>query len=805
MALVDNVYEDARNIAKTIMGHMREYTLHDETHIENVIDLMARLMPDEVRTGLQPLEIAGLILSAALHDVGMAISEEEARRLMDASSRASDSTETRAYNAFRGGFPRLLRRQGRLTRDDRTHEILEIEAFILSEYLRRNHGSRSRHLIFERFEQKLIYKDFNFTSRLAEVCRSHTQEPEALHAIPCYEIVASPGEYCNWRFIAVMLRLADILDFDAKRTPSVLFEQLGVRSPVSVREWKKHKAITGWDIGPARVRFGAQCPDPVIEKTIREFVGLIDRELTVSKAVIEEMHEPTIPGLSDRYSLELPTAVDTKDIGAISGPSGPVYDFIDLSFHLDEDAIEALLMGVQLYGERILFLRELLQNAIDACRYRQSMHKAQPELGAYDPMIWVRLKRAHGMDTIEVEDNGMGMDHSVLRDHFARVGSSFYDSEKFLEERVRLGLDFRPAAKFGIGVLSTFMAGEKIVLQTRRFGENGRPIAAEISAGGTLYWFSRGTRKTAGTCIGLELTTPTDTLFRTSTAKGSTSRNVSTTSFGAIESEIQVTGISPHAEISMRRSLVDVGPPPVEGEGPPDVVSGLPEVVERLAPHVEFPIIVDDGSQTTLSSTWRLPPIARKDEVVTAACKVVDVDLSELSTIGLAGRARFYILGRGREIEEHKSISLSTGVTLVLRHGYGWIRGEDMAPVGVSSKGSWTQYGLSVPHSIVIGDDPNRMLFGESAPELDLPFATHFDIDLSGDLALPLTIDRQGVIPGVEAQEVANRLSGLLAFALLRSLGREFVEHNASYFHNLTTPTSPFGIALEVYLSETSV
>ena len=49
-----------------------EFTLHDDTHLLRVTELMARVMPDRVLNELlNPVEIALLILAAHFHDIGM--------------------------------------------------------------------------------------------------------------------------------------------------------------------------------------------------------------------------------------------------------------------------------------------------------------------------------------------------------------------------------------------------------------------------------------------------------------------------------------------------------------------------------------------------------------------------------------------------------------------------------------------------------------------------------------------------------------------------------------------------------------
>ena len=82
------------------------------------------------------------------------------------------------------------------------------------------------------------------------------------------------------------MRLADILDFDAKRTPPILYSHLYVRHPVSIKEWNKHRAIENWEINPELIQFSAKCTHPAIEASIHEFCDLIDHELSVCNNII---------------------------------------------------------------------------------------------------------------------------------------------------------------------------------------------------------------------------------------------------------------------------------------------------------------------------------------------------------------------------------------------------------------------------------------------------------------------------------------------------------------------------------------
>src|SRR5919109_2240972 len=399
---VERAFENLVSVTKTVLRYMPEYTLHDEVHLQRVVDLIGRIIPPDTLDQLHPLELASMILAAGFHDIGMTPSQVE----IDSLLRDNGPTETRLqYLAFRQSYLLLLERQRVLRAEDKHFEAQQIEAFVLSEFLRVTHAERGRSFLFDHYGNQLRYGDYDFADRLADVCYSHNQDAATLKTLPCWELVRTPGEYCNWRFVAVVLRLADILDFDPKRTPQILFEHLGVRSHISVGEWKKHQAITAWDIQPGRIAFAAQCPDPVIEKGIRDFIRLIERELTGTRGVLVGMHDRAAPDLVKNYTLNLPVNVDTRHIGPLRGRDGPAYEYVDLGFQLDHERIISLVLGVSLYAERVLFLRELLQNAVDACRHRADVHRHRPELGRYEEKVTVRLLNEGNRQVIEVEES----------------------------------------------------------------------------------------------------------------------------------------------------------------------------------------------------------------------------------------------------------------------------------------------------------------------------------------------------------------------------------------------------------------
>ncbi|MFY4719433.1 HD domain-containing protein [Streptomyces sp. LaBMicrA B280] len=183
----------------------------------------------------------------------------------------------------------------------------------------------------------------------------------------------------------------------------------------------------------------------------------------------------------DALLREARRALPTEEIGAL-----PVYAHADrvrevdertgrprqagevIRFRLDEERIQELLMGENLYRDRALAIRELYQNALDACRYGRAYQYRRDGRDTFQGRITFR----QGYDPVETrhflecQDEGIGMDETVLAEVFSRAGVRFGDHPRSRDWADGGGLAVRPNSRFGIGVLSYFMLADEIRVTT---------------------------------------------------------------------------------------------------------------------------------------------------------------------------------------------------------------------------------------------------------------------------------------------------------------------------------------------------
>ena len=572
LASVRKVASRAAWISTQICRHMPQYTLHEERHFLNVLAIMDALVPDEVMLRLTPLECALPILAAYTHDLGMALPHEEYIALQDESTdigkrfqsyRSRYDEELRQAERWRKEYEKLAHLPGDEAKKQAADCKLRADAInghILASYLRETHteddsfGRLRKWLrdIREDVGDENLYRygQFNYERSLALLGISHGRGANWLrkklvddgHDDSFFRLV-SVGEEVNLAFSGLLLRLADIMDFDAGRAPRILFKHFGIENDHSILEWNKHQAIVGWKlkIDPAghelpQLKYEAECVHPVHEKSIRVFAQWIDAELNAVRTELDAQQRHLRIADRERYKLHLAAKTDIV-IRAVrdANTDQPKYIYHDLQFRLDQDELQQLLMGESLYGDPALCIRELLQNALDALELRELRLKMKRKGEAREPVDgfihptkkgWIinetgeeeelRVTLDWGTDEetgqqwLRVTDNGVGMTEEVIKNYFTQIGKSFYRSPEFNQERAAMkaaGEVVSPISIFGIGILSSFMIAERVQVKSNPGGLNMDRVPNDImiSGPGSLFWFHHGSRQRQGTEITLFL------------------------------------------------------------------------------------------------------------------------------------------------------------------------------------------------------------------------------------------------------------------------------------------------------------
>jgi hypothetical protein len=499
--VVDKIF--AILLDRVTAREMDTYTMHDRVHGLKVAHLMWHILEPRTRQNLTPAEIALLVCSAHLHDLGMGLSREERDARLDPASdlwlrlelddavrfaidelRAQIGDQNLSETQRRRATVRLFQaEEALLTQDTRArHATYQRYTGMLDELSRMHEKDPER---IHNIKASLSFDVDSFREKLIDICVSHNEDAEALveadrqhsgrprlpkdYPIGCCE--------ADLHMVAATLRLADILDFDRERTPPALFHYL-LPGPLaependSGREWGKHLAISNWHIEEDAIVFRGRCRSHVIHHAIVLFASAIEREISNTRSTFGALKEVSWP-------CKLPTTVkvDIHEEG---------YRYVPYKFELDDDRVYSLLMGGSIYQDPMVAVRELVQNAVDACRLRDALTclfepQAQPLKANRILIRYEEFGNPLKLPLLMVEDTGTGMDALILERYFLKVGRSYYNSAEFNQTRVDLrkaDLDFAPVSEFGIGFLSSFLLASRVEVETA-MSESPRGDAAK--------------------------------------------------------------------------------------------------------------------------------------------------------------------------------------------------------------------------------------------------------------------------------------------------------------------------------------
>lgn len=303
-------------------------------------------------------------------------------------------------------------------------------------------------------------------------------------------------------FIAVLLALGDILDLDNERFNPFARDVVGedLFPAISQTHYRKHQAIRSLSISPKRIRIEADCSNTAE-------LRLLCQDMDWLEGFLKNCSYHWASIAPDNFCGCLPV-VDLAQV-SLNGASIPS-NLVTTKFELSQKKAFHLLSGANLYEHSFPFLREILQNAIDAIKlqywtdYSASEFGKGKELGLceaskqqpfrkypihVDLAVKKRKRNSSGKLTevvaddfklplvqllrdyefgveVKVQDCGIGISETDIQ-QISQVGSSHGYRQ---EEISHMPEWLRPTGHFGIGLQSLFLVDDhfKCITRTRR-------------------------------------------------------------------------------------------------------------------------------------------------------------------------------------------------------------------------------------------------------------------------------------------------------------------------------------------------
>lgn len=436
---LNNAFEYVKNILPMIVTVFTNYTQHDVGHSVRVSNYMYELVDDI--SNLNDLEITLMLLAALFHDIGMVVTEDEIKLIKDD-----------IYTGIECKYSLVV-------------DTLKNEKLALQECIRPMHAIRSaQHLYNLKQDYKVWFRvpestNLSMLEDVAKLCQSHNESIDWIKTEIDSEGYKGENFY-NLQYIALLLRLADLLDFDEQRTPDYLYHLINPKG-FSDSEWKQHfiihntkKIYLNEKNNQKVIRFFGESSEPGIHRKFLKYIDYINKELLEAVNISDTF-------TNTKYALNVKPNIENK-------VKTNRFTFSDFKLDLDYNAVTNLLMGERIYGDKKYGLRELIQNSIDACMLMKEVAKDQEEFiyEPYRPYINIVLDK--DKNEAIVVDNGVGMSLDILKKYFLNVGVSYYSSNEYKYK----GYDYRPIGNYGIGFLACFMLSDNVKVNTKRYDDN---------------------------------------------------------------------------------------------------------------------------------------------------------------------------------------------------------------------------------------------------------------------------------------------------------------------------------------------
>lgn len=481
---VKNVFMNVESLYSSTPYFFPEYTDHGILHINHTLDIMDKLITEESIQKILEKELAICVISLMLHDIGMFISysgflellEKKIYVDLDKTKTFKQCWEEYIFHIKHFSRKQLMNKFG-ITEVNISDMILsdnlnETTKLIIGEFLRQNHHIVSYHIILNQIITDIDFlKNTNIDPEEREIigliARSHgmnIRDTEGYLKRKFYCL--SKPKNISIFYLMVLVRLADCLDVGVERADHVI-KTFYVRHSYNSKQeflWNQCIKYEDFEWNEEKEYLSIDCSPMSATQfiNIKKWLSAVQYELDICWAIIGE-----------HYSMQnYKMSVRRINSNIIKEEVVNEYEkrFHTKEAYLDANADILKLLIEPLYGNEPSFgVREILQNAIDACRERAKKEKERSI--SYQGKVHISLDLKE--KEISFVDNGIGMDISVIKDYYLIAGASYRRSDIWSKEykdadgKVRVLRN----GKFGIGVLATFLLGENATVITRNIND----------------------------------------------------------------------------------------------------------------------------------------------------------------------------------------------------------------------------------------------------------------------------------------------------------------------------------------------
>ena len=386
-------YQNKRWIVQLLEGtaiSFPMYSKHDESHAETVLHNIELILGEDRIATLSATDCFVILHTVYIHDIGMTITAAEREAIVsnDRFMEMVDYLEREGDAEIRRSVSVLNRRDYSedTTSDYRENvrklykaklEIYTALVNLIATYRRSEHGDKSGDRLCEwTLQSDKLGTGFSLAGMpqrifltIAECARMHTEpEFEEIYRLP-QEDDGYVSDYMHPRFVSLLLQLGDLLDMDNDRFHPLAISNMDEYPKDSVFHYKKHLSIRTLHIRPESIRIAADCSS-------QEALRIVRKECDMLIGILKQAGYawPNICPLG--FPGALPTV---REVSLYLNAYPIPKELVTAKFMISQKKAFEILEGANFYINRFAFLREFLQNALDATKkqyWKECIHMA---------------------------------------------------------------------------------------------------------------------------------------------------------------------------------------------------------------------------------------------------------------------------------------------------------------------------------------------------------------------------------------------------------------------------------------------
>jgi HD superfamily phosphodiesterase len=497
----------------TISSSFPNYSVHDISHSMTIIDNIQCFLGEDRIKRLGATDTFLILMAGLTHDIGMILTykmlekeweQEGFMKILDCYSKSDDHVISDAAKL-------ILKYREEKKAESSFKWALEIKnavVLISAEIFRNKHAKQSSEDLTINTEFRELAENFyskqlpqRIVDLLAKVAYLHGENFGDVMSHLYQRANGLKGDYIHPRFIACMIRLGDLLDFDSNRFNAFSNATIKEMPEMSVLHQQKHASVKHMLVSPTSIEAELDCRDEKVYRVSRSWFDWLEKEVNMQSREWANIAPEDLGGL--------PPVISKDSIRILYNGIQAKPELLNLKFAMSQQKIFNILQGGGIYKEPgFAFIREIVQNSFDASKIQMwndiksgiydsyfeeqgtDIHKINfpdeilPSIYKQYP-VTLSVKWKNKEKTVlhfECADHGTGISEKALIRMTQHVGESYGKDSGYEEQYTSMPKWLRPTAAFGIGLQSVFFVSQTFEVETSYPGETTKRIIFRSAA-----------------------------------------------------------------------------------------------------------------------------------------------------------------------------------------------------------------------------------------------------------------------------------------------------------------------------------